>query len=176
MGARSLDLRKIQRRLLTVLLNEYQQQESPVKANELAEVMNRNTGTIRNKMPQLTSLGLVEGVQGPGGGYEPTEKAFEALDRDPNADREAVRVTHEFDRIDATVENISFTNVNHPTDCRAWIEFQTALPQLEVDDPVIIGPTAEMRLVVAGTIHSLHDRGSRISLDVRKMEAPLEKD
>ncbi|WP_415383372.1 HTH domain-containing protein [Halosimplex sp. TS25] len=176
MGAHSIDLREVQRQLLTTLVNQYQQQESPVKADALAELLNRDTGTIRNKMPQLTSLGLVEGVPGPGGGYEPTEKGFEALDRDPDAEREATRVTHEFERVDATVENISFTNVNHPTDCRAWIEFQTALPHVDVGDPIIIGPTADTQLVIAGEIHSLHDRGSRISLDIRKLEAPFAED
>jgi predicted transcriptional regulator len=173
MSADSLDLYESQRRALTVLVNEYQQRGSPVSSGVLAERMDRTPGTIRNKMPQLESLGLVEGVSGPTGGYEPTEKAFRVLDRDPDADREPVTVAHDFERVDATVESVSFTNVNHPSDCRAWVEFQTAMPSLSVGDPVAIGPTAEGDLVVAGEVHTVNDTGNRISVSVSGMEAPV---
>jgi predicted transcriptional regulator len=173
MSADSLDLYETQRRTLTVLVNEYQQRESPVNSNVLAERMDRTPGTIRNKMPQLESLGLVEGVAGPTGGYEPTAKAFEVLDRDPDTDRESVTVAHDFDRVDATVESVSFTNVNHPSDCRAWIEFQTALPAVEVGEPIAVGPTAQAGLVVAGEVHTTNDTGNRISITVSQLEAPV---
>lgn len=173
MSVDSLDLYETQRRTLTVLVNEYQQRDSPVNSSVLAERMDRTPGTIRNKMPQLESLGLVEGVAGPTGGYEPTEKAFQVLDRDPDTDRESVTVAHDFERVDATVESVSFTNVNHPSDCRAWVEFQTAMPSIEVGDPVAIGPTAQAGLVVAGEVHTTNDTGNRISLTISRMEAPV---
>jgi predicted transcriptional regulator len=124
----------------------------------------------------LKSLGLVEGVPGPRGGYEPTDRAVALLDRDPDADREPVTVTQEFDRVDATVENIPLTNVNHPSVCRAWIDFQTPLPDLSVGDPIIVGPTAKTALVIAGEVHSTNDTGNRVSLSVSHMEAPLSED
>jgi predicted transcriptional regulator len=173
MDVEALDLHETQRRALTVLVNEYQQRGSPVNSNVLAERMDRTPGTIRNKMPQLVSLGLVEGLAGPTGGYEPTEKAYQVLDRDPDTERESVTVAHDFERVDATVESISFTNVNHPTDCRAWVEFQTAMPALEVGDAVAIGPTARADLVVAGEVHTTNDTGNRISITVSQIEAPV---
>jgi len=173
MSVDSLDLYETQRRTLTVLVNEYQECESPVNSATLAELLDRTPGTIRNKMPQLESLGLVEGVAGPTGGYEPTEKAFEALGRDPDTERESVTVAHNFDRVDATVESVSFTNVNHPTDCRAWIEFQTPLPSLAVGDAVAVGPTAQANLVVAGEVNTTNDTGNRISLTISRIEAPV---
>lgn len=36
-------------------------------------------GTIRNLMQTMKALGLVKGIPGPGGGYLPTELAYEAL-------------------------------------------------------------------------------------------------
>lgn len=173
MSADSLDLYESQRRALTVLVNEYQQHGTPVKSGRLAELLDRTPGTVRNKMPQLESLGLVEGVAGPSGGYRPTEKAFEVLDRDPNTERESVTVAHDFERVDATVESVSFTNVNHPSDCRAWVTFQTPMPSIEVGDPVAIGPTAQAGLVVAGEVHTTNDTGNRVSITVSGMEAPV---
>ena len=39
-----------------------------IKGEEIADIMNRNPGTIRNQMQSLRSLGLVKGVPGPRGG------------------------------------------------------------------------------------------------------------
>ncbi|MFB6152602.1 MAG: TrmB family transcriptional regulator [Haloarculaceae archaeon] len=172
----SLDLPDTQRRIVTALVNAYQKQESPVKAAEIADATNRNPGTIRNSMGQIRSLGLAESKAGPFGGYVPTEEAFQLLGRDPLADRERTTVARDFQRITVAVERVEFTNVHHPTECRAWVTFQTPLPDLDVGDPVVVGPTPETRLGIAGEVHTVAEPGDRLLLSITRLDAPLDEE
>lgn len=80
----SVDLGSAQTNILSALLEIYTEDESPVKGETIANMIDRNPGTIRNQMQSLKSLQLVEGVPGPKGGYRPTKKAYKALDQ-PNS-------------------------------------------------------------------------------------------
>ena len=73
-------LTSVQKEILQTLINLYQNSDSKsIKGESIAEVMNRNPGTIRNQMQSLRSLGLVKGVPGPRGGYKPTIEAYHTL-------------------------------------------------------------------------------------------------
>ena len=76
-------LTSVQKEILQSLTNLYRKADGKsIKGEEIAEVMNRNPGTIRNQMQSLRSLGLVKGVPGPRGGYKPTVKAYQTLNID----------------------------------------------------------------------------------------------
>jgi len=170
------DLSESQRQILRVLVNEYQDAGEPIAARRLADALDRNPGTIRNKMPELLSIGVVESVAGPTGGYEPTETAFALLDRDPGVEREEITVSREFDRLDVPVERIRFPNVFDPSESRAWVSFQRALPEIGVGDPVIVGPTPKTRLALAGEVYATTETDDRILLTVARIDAPLTDD
>ena len=70
-----MELTSIQRDILTALINIYRLEGRPVKGERIAELIDRNPGTIRNQMLSLRSLNLVEGVVGPKGGYKATSAA-----------------------------------------------------------------------------------------------------
>ena len=73
-------LTSVQKEILQSLINLYRQSDGKsIKGEEIAEIMNRNPGTIRNQMQSLRSLGLVKGVPGPRGGYKPTIEAYHNL-------------------------------------------------------------------------------------------------
>ena len=73
-------LTSVQKEILQTLINLYQSSNGKsIKGEDIAEVMNRNPGTIRNQMQSLRSLGLVKGVPGPRGGYKPTIEAYHSL-------------------------------------------------------------------------------------------------
>ncbi|MCE5214814.1 MAG: Rrf2 family transcriptional regulator, partial [Methanobacterium sp.] len=73
-------LTSVQKEILQSLINLYRKSEGKsIKGEEIAEMMNRNPGTIRNQMQSLRSLGLVKGVPGPRGGYKPTIEAYHNL-------------------------------------------------------------------------------------------------
>jgi len=176
MSTDASDLSESQRQILRVLANLYQERGEPVAARLIAADLDRNPGTIRNKMPELMAVGVVESVAGPTGGYEPTEAGFAMLDRDPDTEREDITVAQGFDRLDVPVQRIRLVNVHHPTESRAWVSFETSVPGIGVGDPVVVGPTPKTDLVVAGEVHATTGTDDRLLLDVARMEAPVVDD
>ena len=63
-----MELTPVQRDVLTALINLHRQEGQAIKGEEIAELVGRNPGTIRNQMQSLRALNLVEGVTGPKGG------------------------------------------------------------------------------------------------------------
>jgi len=58
----------------------YQKKGCALKTVEIVETMNYSSpGTIRNLTQTMKNIGLVRGIDGPTGGYLPTELAFETL-------------------------------------------------------------------------------------------------
>lgn len=167
------ELSESQRRILTALVNDFQQTDEPVKAQRIAETIDRDAGSIRNQMQSLKTLNLVEGVPGPSGGYRPTEDAFAVLDRDRLDDRAKVTLSGNYDRIDVTVDEIDFTNVQHPETCTAHVHLQQSAGQIEPGDPVAIGPTPNSNLVIAGELEVINDTADELVVDVAVAEAPL---
>ncbi|MCD4703641.1 MAG: Rrf2 family transcriptional regulator, partial [Methanosarcinaceae archaeon] len=74
-----MELTPIQREIIIALINLQRQKDSAVKGEEIAKLIDRNPGTVRNQMQSIKMLGLVEGVPGPKGGYRATGMAYEAL-------------------------------------------------------------------------------------------------
>lgn len=168
-----VELSGSQRRIVTVLVNKYQGTGSPVKGSHIAEVVDQSTGTVRNTMQGLKTLGLVEGVPGPKGGYAPTDAAFAVLDREDMDDRTTVTLSQDFERVDVTVDEISFPNVFHPEECTARVHFQESVGQLSVGDPIVVGPTPLSKLAIAGLVEAVADTADEVLLDVATIEAPL---
>ena len=170
-----IELTNSMRTTLTILANEYQATESPVPAKTLANKLDRRAGSIRNQMQSLTSLGVADSKVGPDGGYIPTTIGLEAIDREQLDDVASVTLAHEFERIDATIDKIDFTNVHHPESCRAQIHFQQAV-DLEEGDAIMVGPSPVSSLVVGGEIVTADDTGSSALIDVAELQAPLAED
>lgn len=75
-----LNLSNTQREILTALVNLYQKKGCALKIVEIVDaVYHFSPGTIRNLMQTMKALELVKGIPGPGGGYMPTELAYETL-------------------------------------------------------------------------------------------------
>lgn len=72
-------LRSVQREVLEALVKLYDQEKRMIKSKEVATLLGREEGTVRNIIMWLKSMGYVESRTGPAGGYIPTLKAYEAL-------------------------------------------------------------------------------------------------
>ena len=169
-----IDLTTSQEQTLTALVNHHRPADGPVKAQTVADAVDRSLGTIQNQMQRLSQLGVVEGVSGPAGGYEPTDLAYQALDREPLDETEAVTVAHDYDRLDVTVDQIRFTSVHHPDSCRVELHLQQSVDGFAVGQAVAAGPTPLSGLVVAGTIEAIEDTTNTLILDVAQLKAPVE--
>ena len=58
-----MELTPIQKDIINALINLQRQKDRAIKGEEIAEVIQRNPGTIRNQMQLLKALGL--GGRGP---------------------------------------------------------------------------------------------------------------
>ncbi|WP_049927237.1 Rrf2 family transcriptional regulator [Halopiger goleimassiliensis] len=166
-----IELTSSQHRILTVLINRYQAEDSPIPAKSIASEVDREPRTVRNQMSSLKDLGLVEGIPGPAGGYEPTSTAFDILDREAIDDPETAVLAREFDRVDAIVDEISFPNVHHPEACRARIRFQQSIRDFDEGDAIAIGAMPDAELLLAGEIEAIETTRNQIILDVARIEA-----
>ena len=147
-------LTSVQKEILQTLINLYRKSKcTSVKCESIADLMGRNSGTIRNQMQSLRSLGLVQGVPGPRGGYKPTLEAYHTLniENDPCEIHVPIHVNKELVP-DISVNKIEFTNILRPEACEATITVLGDIKQLDLDNQIKIGPTPVNNLTIVGTI------------------------
>ena len=150
-----------------MLFRSYQSSKGKsIKGEDIAEVMGRNPGTIRNQMQSLRSLSLVKGVPGPRGGYKPTIEAYHSLnisvsDKDSNVP--IYKNDEPMDNI--SVAKIEFTSVPQPSECEAAIKVLGSIKDLNLGDVIRIGPTPVNNLGVMGEIVGRDDMDNILLLD-----------
>ncbi len=147
-------LTSVQKEILQTLINLYQSSDGKsIKGEDIAEVMGRNPGTIRNQMQSLRSLGLVKGVPGPRGGYKPTIEAYHSLNISVSDEDSKVPIYKNDERMeDISVAKIEFTSVPQPSECEAAIKVLGSIKDLNLGDVIRIGPTPVNNLGVMGEI------------------------
>ena len=163
-------LTSVQKEILQSLINLYRNADGmSIKGEEIAELMNRNPGTIRNQMQSLRSLGLVKGVPGPRVGYKPTIEAYHTLNIQ-DTDKETLVPVYKKGKLlkEITVAKIEFTSIPHPGECEAAIKAVGNIKTLDLGDKIRVGPTPVNKLVVDGVIVGRDDMDNILLL------APLE--
>ena len=163
----------VQKEILQNLINLYQTSEGKsIKGEQIAEVMNRNPGTIRNQMQSLRSLGLVKGVPGPRGGYKPTIVAYHNLNI-PVSDKDSkVPISVNNNRIEGlSVAKIEFTSVPHPKECEAAIKVLGNIKSLNIGDEIQVGPTPVNNLGVIGKVVGRDDTDNIILLETNTIRS-----
>jgi len=166
-------LTSVQKEILQSLINLYRNSKGKsIKGEEIAEIMNRNPGTIRNQMQSLRSLGLVKGVPGPRGGYKPTIEAYHTLNISA-IDKEAlVPLFKDGKEVkDLNVARIEFTSIPHPGECEAAIKVVGNIKQLDLGDKIRVGPTPVNKLVVNGMVVGRDDMDNLLLLDTTSIRS-----
>lgn len=166
-------LTSVQKEILQNLINLYQTSDGKsVKGEDIAEVMNRNPGTIRNQMQSLRSLGLVKGVPGPQGGYKPTIEAYQNLKIKISEGSYKIPIYRDNKLLDdLSVTKIEFTSIPHPAECEAAVKIVGSIKTLEIGDVVSIGPTPVNNLGIMGEIVGRDDMDNIILLDIHTMRS-----
>ena len=167
---RIMDLTPVQRDILTALINIHRIEGRAVKGEEIAELIDRNPGTIRNQMQSLKALNLVEGVPGPKGGYRATGGAFEALNIEATGDVVTVPVIRNGVLMEgATASEIVFNKVMHSQQCDGVIRVIGNIREFNVGDEIEVGPTPVNKLYLRGTVRGRDDTMSRLILHIDEM-------
>ncbi|TGC08956.1 CBS domain-containing protein [Methanolobus halotolerans] len=165
-----MELAPIQKDILIALINLQREKDRAVKGEEIAELINRNPGTVRNQMQSLKVLGLVEGVPGPKGGYKATGVAYEALSITAMEHEAQVPIFRNDIVVDgATVAEISFTTVRHPDLCHGIIKVLGNIKSFEQGDKVQMGPTPVNKLVVRGEVVGRDDTHNTLVFTINEM-------
>jgi len=171
-----LELTQIQKDILHALVTVYKKKSSlSVKGDEIADLINRNPGTVRNQMQALRAIGMVEGVPGPKGGYRPTAKAYELLSITKPEESVSVPVIINDEESDLNAEEIIFSLLTHPKLCQARIKVLGSLNKASAGDKIIVGPTPVNELLIYGTITGRDDTSSSVVVSIDKILA-LPKD
>ena len=165
-----MELTPIQKEILTALINLYRTRKHAIKGEDIAEVIERNPGTVRNQMQSLKALGLVEGVPGPKGGYKATGNTYRALSLSEMDKETNVPLRRNDELIDnATAAEISFTTVRHPDLCNATVHVIGDIRKFEVGDNLLIGPTPVNKLVIRGSVIGRDDTQNTVLFVIQEM-------
>ncbi|MBR0370250.1 MAG: CBS domain-containing protein [Methanobrevibacter sp.] len=166
-------LTSVQKEILQTLINLYQSSNGKsIKGEDIAEVMNRNPGTIRNQMQSLRSLSLVKGVPGPRGGYKPTIEAYHSLNISISDKEIKVPIYKNNERLeDISVAKIEFTSVPQPAECEAAIKVLGSIKDLNLGDTVKIGPTPVNNLSIIGEIVGRDDMDNILLIDTNTIRS-----
>jgi predicted transcriptional regulator len=167
---RIMDLTPVQRDILTALINIHRVEGRAVKGEEIAELIDRNPGTIRNQMQSLKALNLVEGVPGPKGGYRATGGAYGALEIEATGDVVTVPVIRNGVMMDGTTASeIIFSKVMHSQQCEGVVRIIGNIRAFNVGDSVEVGPTPVNKLYIRGIVTGRDDTMSRLIFHIDEM-------
>ncbi|HOK57981.1 MAG TPA: CBS domain-containing protein [Methanothrix sp.] len=165
-----MELTPVQRDILTALINIHRREGRAVKGEEIAELIDRNPGTIRNQMQSLKALNLVEGVPGPKGGYKATGAAYEVLCLDNSDDVVDVPIIKNGVQVEgASASEIIFNKVMRHDSCDGMVRITGNVRDFNIGDEIEIGPTPVNRLYIRGEVTGRDDTMSRLIFKVREM-------
>lgn len=165
-----MELTPIQKEILTALINLYRKQKTAVKGENIAEIINRNPGTVRNQMQSLKALGLVEGVPGPKGGYKATGATYQVLSITEMDKEVAVPIYKNQQYVEnLTAAEISFTTVRHPDTCNGIIRILGDIHDFDTGDIVQVGPTPVNKLVIRGKVVGRDDSSNALLFSITEM-------
>lgn len=148
-----MKLTTIQVEILTTLISLFRKKRGAVKGDELAVVINRTSGTVRNHMQALRALGMVESVPGPKGGYRPTSQTYDALHITNLPGRTKTNIYRNGKLVkDVTACEISFTTIQDPKTCNGRVKVLGNIRKFHDGDIIKIGPTPNNKLVIRGKV------------------------
>ncbi len=156
-----------QKEIMVALIELYEKKKSLVKSKDIAMKTGRDEGTIRNIMPVLRALGLVEAVPGPKGGYMPTSKAYESFSIPKQFRTLTVPIYRKSgENAGVTVTDILFKSVYSPDFCQVLLKVVGDVSKLDVGEELVVGPTPSGRMVIEGKIVGRDEIHGEILLEV----------
>jgi hypothetical protein len=165
-----MDLSLIQKDILITLITLYHQQSRPIKGEDIAAVIQRNPGTIRNQMQALKALELVDGVPGPKGGYNPTAQAYQVLNISQSEEEAEVPVARNGETVrGVSAIEVDFTTLCHPDVCQAVVRLRGSVRPFEIGDDILIGPTPVNKLMLRGEVFGKDEVQGALLLSISEM-------
>ena len=160
-------LTRTQKEVLEALVKLYEKTRRMVKSKEIAELIGRDEGTVRNIILSLKSLGLIESKTGPTGGCMPTLKAYEVLRGVLMP--VALKLKKRGEETNIVVIGVELLDPFNPAGGRAVLRVYGDLSTISVGDYVSIGPTPFARIIIEGEVLFIDATTSQLSIVVRRL-------
>ncbi len=165
-----VDLSLIQKDILVTLISLYEKKSVPIKGEEIAAIIRRNPGTVRNQMQSLKTIGFVDGTPGPKGGYHPTVLAYQEYHIDKGGDNYDVCISRGNQQIAGVkVREIAFTTLTHAELCHAMVSIVGSTQLFEIGDTITIGPTPVNKLLIIGEVFGKDDMEPALLISIIEM-------
>ncbi len=165
-----MDLSLIQKDILITLITLYHQHSRSIKGEDIADVIRRNPGTVRNQMQALKTIGLVDGIPGPKGGYIPTALAYKELNLNISEGDYDVSISRNGEIVKGVnVTEIDFTTLCNPDICHAVIKLIGSAKFFEIGDQITIGPTPVNKLVIKGEVFGKDESEQSLLISTSEM-------
>lgn len=168
-----LPLRGIQREVLETLVRLYEERRRMVKSKEVARVLGKDEGTVRNIIMWLKSMGYVESRTGPAGGYVPTLKAYEVLKgvtpyiMEPGYG--VVIVFREGETLRLTAVHMEILGLFSAEPAKALVKVMGDLTLVDVGLRARIESLPKRKLVIEGVIRNRDLNASELLIEISKM-------
>lgn len=171
-----MDLSLIQKDILITLITLYEQTSVPVKGEEIAQIIRRNPGTVRNQMQALKASGLVDGIPGPRGGYHPTTTAFNVLHLPEGRKNAVVPISRNGETLrHIHVLEVSFTTLSYVDICHGVIRISGSVREFVAGDLLIIGPTPVNKLMISGEVFGKDESEKALIISIIEMTSVPKK-
>lgn len=166
-------LRSVQREVLEALISLYEKHRGMVKSREVAKLLGKDEGTVRNIIMWLKSMGYVESRTGPAGGYIPTLKAYEAvrgvLPKVPEPGYGLMIVFKEGEDIRLTAISMEIMGLFSAEPARALVKVMGDLSAVEEGMRVRIESLPKRKLVVEGYVRKRDFNSNEVLVEITKM-------
>lgn len=141
-----------------------------IKSRDIAEMVGKDEGTVRNIIASLKAMGFIESKTGPRGGYMPTLKAFEYIRMPIYAHTyEAIRVKKNGNELDVGILGIELLDITSPMGNRAVLKVAGDLGLIKPGDNITLGPTPSNRLVIEGKVLFVDELRKEIVIDISRI-------
>lgn len=156
-----------QKEIMIALIELYEKKKALVKSKDIAVKTRKDEGTIRNIMPVLRTMGLVEAIPGPKGGYMPTSKAYETFSIPKHFRTLTVPIYRKNgENTGVNVTDILFKSVYSPDFCQVLLKVIGDVSVLDLGEELVVGPTPSGRMVIEGRIVGRDEIHGEILLEV----------
>jgi len=166
-------LRSVQREVLEALVKLYEENRKMVKSKEVARLLGKDEGTVRNIIMWLKSMGYVESRTGPAGGYVPTLKAYEVLRGTMPYVMEpgygVVIVFRDGDAVRLTAVHMEILGLFSAEPTKALVKVVGDLTQVDIGLRARIESLPKRKLIVEGVIRSRDLNASELLIEISKM-------
>ncbi len=164
-------LTSVQREVLEALIKLYKEKGRMVKSREVAELLGKDEGTVRNIIMWLKGMGLVTSRTGPTGGYAPTLKAHEYIRGSPTSiglGYGKLKVRSDAAEEEFTIINMEIMGLFGPEKAKALVRLAIGSESIRVGAKARVESAPLMRAVIEGIIEKVEPARGEVLITIDK--------